>query len=167
MIKKALMLAAVIAPTAAGVGAQSPYPPKQQSAPGHQEPITAARCTESPCHLDVSVDESKEPCRVRIEPEALLLYGVRDAKIEWKLTTPGAKLVSIDFKENEKSFKGLDTYRKHLKVRSSSQFRDKHVRDTDADVVDANSAIGSWLYAVVVKKGEKTCSVDPPIINEY
>ena len=138
MTNKALLLAAACLVSTAACAQM-----KEKLGQGHQEPVSADRCTESPCRMEITVDDSGGDCKVKIKPEVLLVHKVPEATIQWKLAAPGYKLVSITFKDETKEW--FAEYGKRVKVPSRDQFHGKQVHDQDAQVMDKNSEDGSWL----------------------
>ena len=169
MTKKALFVAAAFALGAAAACAQvksyGPTPPKTEGR--GITPVSAVICEENECKHEVTVDESQAPCKAVVNPEIMVVKKRHNVKILWNLTAPGYEFVSITFKDQVKAFLEDKAFLSRVKVSSKDQFYDVHVGKTEAFYRDKNTVDGAWLYNVVVKKGDKICQIDPPIINEY
>lgn len=169
MTKKALFFAGTAVLMAAGACAQmKSYGTPAAKADRGFLPVEAIQCEQNECVHEVTVDESQTPCKVAIHPEIMVVYRTHNAKVVWELKTPGYQFVTVKFKDQDESFLAKNKeYLARVKVPSKDQFYEMHVGATTASYRDRNTVDGAWYYSVVVKKGDKKCSIDPPIINGF
>jgi hypothetical protein len=172
MTKKALFFAGALIATLTGCAYAQTKTPSYGAMPATEgiQPISAATCTRSPCVEKVTVDESQSPCRVKVDPEIMVVKTNHNLKIVWKLDTPGYSFPddkAIMFKDEIPALLDNKEFAARLSVHSKDQFSGKKkVSATEYEAIDKNSKDGSWLYNIVVTKGDKKCTVDPPIVNE-
>jgi hypothetical protein len=169
MTKKALFVVGVFALSAAAACAQmkSYSSPKPQAGAGALTPVDAIVCEEKECVHEVTVDESQSPCKAVVHPQIMAVKTNHDVKVVWQLKAPGYEFVSVTFKDQDKSYVAENkAFLARVKVPSKDQFYEMHVGKTEASYKDKNTLDGSWMYNIVVKKGDKTCKIDPPVINE-
>jgi hypothetical protein len=164
-----LFFAGALVLTAAGACAQTkPYGTPAAKADGGFVPVETIQCEQNECVHEVKVDESQTPCKVVIHPAIMVVYKTRNAKVVWELKTPGYEFVSVKFKDQDEAFLTKNKeYLARVKVPSKDQFYDMHIGATTAFYRDKNTVDGAWYYSVAVKKGDKKCSIDPPIINGF
>jgi hypothetical protein len=169
MTKKALLFAALAASCLSAIGADKPsgYASGGKRAEPDQEPVSAARCQGTCTHKVTIVDVSANPCKLKVDPEVMWVYGGKPAVIVWNLVDApeGFKLKVVKFKDESPAY--LKANKRRIATPSQKQFHDKHVSNGDktADVTDDNSIDGAYYYNLEATDGKKVCTVDPPIIN--
>lgn len=172
MTKKALLLAgALIAMTAGCACAQTkPGPRGVVAATDGLQLTSAAYCTQSPCLERVTVDDTQVPCRVKVDPDVMVVKTNHNLKILWKLDASGYAFKddkAITFKDEDKALLANKEFAARLSVHSSDQFAGKkRISATEFEILDKNSKDGAWLYNIVVEKDGRKCTIDPPIVNE-
>ncbi len=140
--------------------------------PPYMTATSAARCKgdtdNRPCVHIVTVEKSGDTCKVAVVPDIMVVsYTGHPVRIEWRIDTAGYKFVEnegIHFKE-QSDIKGPSP---QVLIPPEKQFKDvQRVGDRKYQAIDANTMIGAWLYDVRVTDGARTCTLDPPIVNDF
>lgn len=169
MTKKALLFAALAASCLGAIGADKPagYAGGAKGAEPEQGPVSAAKCEGTCTHKVTIVDVGAKPCKLKIEPELMWVYGGHPARIVWNLVdAPEAfKLKLVKFKDEYPAY--VKENKKRIATPSQRQFHDKHLTNggKTADIMDDNSIDGAFYYNLEATDGGTVCTVDPPIIN--
>lgn len=140
--------------------------------PPYMAATSAARCkgdTDTrPCIHIVTVEKSGDSCKVAVVPDVMVIaYTGHPVRVEWRIETAGYKFVEnqgIHFKE-QSDVKGPSP---QVFIPPEKQFEKlQPVGDKKYQVIDKNTMIGAWLYDVRVTDGTHTCTLDPPIVNDF
>jgi hypothetical protein len=157
MFKKALWLAFA---TAALLNACAAEPPKQTAvSPLKKPPTKTCSNKEAECRLTITV-ASCTPDGITIDHGSLgILYGSRDVKIDWIITTPG-----YGFKDDGIKFK-TDGWQKEFDQpkaeKSRFSWRDRN------NAGGARDRVYSYGITVVKADGSPCATKDPDVINDH
>ncbi len=156
MVKKALWLALLAAFAFDGCAAD---PPKSAGASPLKKPPTKNCSDKDPeCKLTITV-ASCTPDGITIDHDALgVLYGSRDVKIDWIITTPG-----YAFKDNGIKFK-TDGWQKEFDQpkanKNTFRWRDRN------NAGGPRNRVYTYSITVVKSDGSPCATKDPDLIND-